>query len=300
MQLVTYNAGEGCLPGIQVGEQIVDTRTAAGVVGWSGRWLAATVSNRTLLSLPADALTELAVAATQGARNGSIPGVHARGHVVLGPPVPNPEKIVCIGLNYHDHAEEIGMDAPKEPIFFAKYANSLIGPWDTIIPPRDTRKVDYEAELAVVIGKPGRYILESDALSHVAGVMNFNDVSARDLQMANPLWTGGKAIDTFAPCGPALITLDEVGDLQDLRVCTRVNGDLLQDGSTARMIFGVRALIAFLSRIMTLVPGDIIATGTPAGVAASHDPPRFLVAGDQVEVTITGLGSTGNSVGDSI
>jgi 2-keto-4-pentenoate hydratase/2-oxohepta-3-ene-1,7-dioic acid hydratase in catechol pathway len=182
-------------------------------------------------------------------------------------------------------------------MFFAKYANSLAGPTDTIVPPRDTAKVDYEAELAVVIGKPGRYIDAADALEHVAGAMALNDVSARDLQLANPLWTGGKAIDTFAPCGPALVTLEEIPDLQALSVQTRIGDTLLQDGTTAAMIFPVRELVAFLSRIMTLVPGDIIATGTPAGVAMAHKPPRFLQTGDVVEVSVGGFGTLRNPVG---
>ena len=300
MRLVTYEADGGNASGIQVGGwSMVDTRTAAEFAGWSGARLAATASNLDLLSLPLDTWAELEQAAAGYAGgNASAPGFHLLESIRLGPPIPNPEKIICVGLNYHDHAEEIGIAVPKEPIFFAKYANSLIGPTDAIVPPRDTGKVDYEAELAVVIGRPGRYIREEDALAHVAGAMNFNDVSARDLQLSNQLWTGGKAVDTFGPCGPALVTLDELGDLQDLRVRTRVNGETLQDGTTARMVFTVAQIISFLSRIMTLVPGDIIATGTPAGVAASHDPPRFLRTGDQVEVEIQGLGTMCNPVAE--
>jgi 2-keto-4-pentenoate hydratase/2-oxohepta-3-ene-1,7-dioic acid hydratase in catechol pathway len=181
-------------------------------------------------------------------------------------------------------------------MFFAKFPNSLAGPHADIVPPATTEKVDYEAELAVVIGRRGRNIAEAHALAHVAGAMAFNDVSARDLQLANNLWTGGKAVDTFAPCGPALVSLEEIGDLQDLGVRTRVNGEVLQDGSTASMIFGVAATIAFLSQIMTLEPGDIVATGTPAGVGQSRTPPRFLQAEDVVEVEIDGLGTLRNRV----
>ncbi len=299
MRLVMYDAGDGGYPGILVGERVVDTRAAAGFAGWGTDMLAATATNRKLLSLPSDARLELELAAAgYVGQHASGSGIHLLDSVRLGPPVPDPEKIICIGLNYHDHAEEIGIGVPKEPIFFAKYANSLIGPTDAIVPPRDTRKVDYEAELAVVIGRSGRYVRAEDALAYVAGAMNFNDVSARDLQLSNQLWTGGKAVDTFGPCGPALVTLDELGDIQDLRVRTRVNGETLQDGTTARMVFSVAQLIAFLSRIMTLVPGDIIATGTPAGVAASHDPPRFLQTGDRVEVEIQGLGMTCNPIAE--
>jgi acylpyruvate hydrolase len=181
-------------------------------------------------------------------------------------------------------------------MFFAKFANSLIGPHDDIVPPLTTERVDYEAELAVVIGRRARRVDESEALNHIAGAMVFNDVSARDLQLANTLWSGGKAIDTFAPCGPALVFMDEIDDLQDLRVRTWVNGDVVQDGTTASMIFGVAETIAFLSQIMTLEPGDIIATGTPAGVGQAKTPSLFLQAGDIVETQVQGLGTLRNRV----
>jgi acylpyruvate hydrolase len=214
--------------------------------------------------------------------------------------VPDPPKIVCLGLNYRDHAAETGLQAPAAPTFFAKWANSLIGPTDDIVPPAVSDKIDYEAELAVVIGRRGRNIDAAQALDHVAGAMAFNDVSARDLQMANPLWTGGKAIDTFGPCGPALVLLDEIDDLQALAVRCRVNGETVQDGTTADMIFGVAEKIAFLSRIMTLEPGDIIATGTPAGVGNSRQPQLFLHPGDVVEIEIEGIGTLRNRVADPI
>jgi 2-keto-4-pentenoate hydratase/2-oxohepta-3-ene-1,7-dioic acid hydratase in catechol pathway len=225
----------------------------------------------------------------------SLPG-QPIANLRLGPPIPDPQKIICIGLNYHDHAKEVGATPPPSPIFFAKFANSLVGPTDDLIPPRDENHVDYEAELAVVIGKAGRYISSENALAHVAGAMAFNDVSARDFQLANQLWTSGKAVDTFGPCGPALVTVDDLGDLQDLSVKTRVNGDTVQNGTTASMIFPIADLIEFLTRVMTLEPGDIIATGTPAGVARAHKPPRFLKAGDVVEVEIQGIGTLKNTV----
>jgi acylpyruvate hydrolase len=216
--------------------------------------------------------------------------------VRLGPPVWDPEKIICLGLNYRDHAAEAGLQPPTAPMFFAKFANSLSGPADDIVPPSTTEMVDYEAEMAVVIGTPGRNIPVSAALDHVFGAMALNDVSARDLQLANPLWSGGKAIDTFAPCGPALVTVDELGDLQALGLRTRVNGETVQDGTTASMIFGIAETIAFLSRIMTLRPGDIIATGTPAGVGNAREPKLFLSAGDHVEVELDGVGTLRNRV----
>jgi acylpyruvate hydrolase len=255
------------------------------------------VSTRVLLGLTRTELASIAAAAESSQETLKAEGLlHPNGTVQLGPPIPDPQKIVCLGLNYRDHAAEAGLTAPNAPMFFAKFANSLIGPTAPIVPPRTTQQVDYEAELAVVIGAPGRYIKVEQALEHVAGAMAFNDVSARDLQMANNLWSGGKAIDTFGPCGPALVTLDEIEDLQALSVRTRVNGQTVQDGNTASMIFGVAETIAFLSQIMTLETGDIIATGTPAGVGNSRTPKLFLHPGDIVEVEIEGLGMLRNPV----
>jgi acylpyruvate hydrolase len=215
--------------------------------------------------------------------------------VSLCAPVPDPQKIICIGLNYRDHAEETGQDIPAAPMWFAKFANSLCGSGQPVVlPAAHAEYVDYEAELALVIGRRTRNVTDEHALSCIVGAMPFNDVSARDLQMQNPLWTSGKAIDTFAPCGPALVTLDEIGDLGNLRLSTRIDGETVQQGSTSNMIFGPAELVAWLSRTMTLVPGDIIATGTPAGVGAAQG--RFLRAGDTVEVEVDGLGTLTNPV----
>jgi 2-keto-4-pentenoate hydratase/2-oxohepta-3-ene-1,7-dioic acid hydratase in catechol pathway len=180
-------------------------------------------------------------------------------------------------------------------MWFAKFANSLIGSGqEVVLPAAHPDYVDYEAELAVVIGRAARNVDAASALEYVAGAMPFNDVSARDLQIQNHLWTSGKAVDTFAPCGPALVTLDEIGDLHTLGVRTRINGELLQEGNTRELIFNVGETIAWLSRTITLVPGDIVATGTPAGVGASKN--RFLRAGDTVEVEVDGLGVLSNPV----
>ena len=180
-------------------------------------------------------------------------------------------------------------------MWFAKFANSLTGSGqDIVLPAAHAEYVDYEAELALVIGRRAKNVSAEDALSHIAGAMPFNDVSARDLQMQNPLWTSGKAIDTFAPCGPALVTLEEIDDLQALGLRTRVNGELLQQGTTANLIFAPAEVVAWLSRTMTLLPGDIIATGTPAGVGVAQG--RFLKDGDTVEVEIDGLGTLINPV----
>jgi len=216
--------------------------------------------------------------------------------VRLGPPVADPDKIVCLGLNYRDHARESGLALPKAPMLFAKFRNSLIGPADEIVLPAAGEVFDYEAELAVVIGRRAKDVAAGDALAHVAGAMAFNDVTARDIQHATSQWTAGKAIDTFAPCGPALVTLDELGDVQALAIRARVNGKTVQDGRTSDMIFGVAETIAFVSRLMTLEPGDIIATGTPAGVGVSRDPQVLLGDEDLVEIEIEGIGVLANPV----
>lgn len=214
----------------------------------------------------------------------------------LLPPVPDPEKILCIGVNYRDHAAEAGLDLPSEPMVFAKFSNCLIGATDGIVLPDESERVDYEAELAVVIGHRGKAIPAAEACEYIAGVTVFNDVSARDRQLATSQWTMGKSVDTFGPCGPYLVTLDEVPDLADLRLRTRVNGALVQDGSTSQMVFSVPELVAYLSRSMTLEPGDIIATGTPAGVGFKRTPPVLLRAGDRVEVEIDSIGLLSNPV----
>ena len=293
-RFVTFAAAGEWEAGVLLGEDVLSLKPLANAIGWHG---VGTVRQALAAGIPTDLAARADDVRTAVASQGHV---HALGELRLGPPIPDPEKIICIGLNYHDHAEEVGASPPDAPIFFAKYANSLAGPTDVIVPPRDTEKVDYEAELAIVIGAPGRYIEANDALGHVAGAMVLNDVSARDLQLANQLWTGGKAIDTFAPCGPWLTLAADAGDLMDLPVRTRVNGDVLQNGNTKNMIFDVAEIIAFLSRIMTLKPGDIIATGTPAGVAASHQPARFLNAGDVVEVEIGGLGTLRNPVEEPV
>jgi len=219
----------------------------------------------------------------------------ALGEVTLAAPVPDAQKIICIGLNYRDHAQETGQEIPQAPMWFAKFHNSLCGSGaDIVLPSAHPDFVDYEAELALVVGRPTRNVAAADALARIAGVMPFNDVSARDLQLQNPLWTSGKAIDTFAPCGPALVTLDEVEDLAGLTLRTRIDGDTVQEGTTANLIFAPAELVAWLSRTITLMPGDIIATGTPAGVGAAQG--RFLRPGDTVEVEIEGIGTLSNPV----
>jgi acylpyruvate hydrolase len=213
----------------------------------------------------------------------------------LAPPL-RPGKIIGIGLNYRDHAEETGQPVPEYPTVFAKFPNSASAPDAPIELPAASTKVDYEGELGVVIGQRARDVPESEALAAVAGYVVVNDVSARDVQNRTSQWTLGKSFDTFAPFGPFLVTADEVPDPQRLELTTTVNGTEVQHSNTANMVFGVARLVALLSQVATLEPGDLIATGTPSGIGAALDPPRFLRAGDVVEITIEGLGQLRNPV----
>jgi 2-keto-4-pentenoate hydratase/2-oxohepta-3-ene-1,7-dioic acid hydratase in catechol pathway len=210
--------------------------------------------------------------------------------------IERPGKIVCVGLNYRDHASEAGMDLPKAPLLFAKWPNTLIGHGDPIVLPPESEQVDYEAELGVVIGRTARRVAESDALDHVQGYICLNDVSARDLQFADGQWTRGKSPDTFCPVGPGLVPREQIDDPQALAIRCIVNGEALQDSSTAQMIFSVAEIIAYASQVITLEPGDLIATGTPAGVGVFRDPKVMLSDGDEVSVEIEGVGTLTNPV----
>jgi 2-keto-4-pentenoate hydratase/2-oxohepta-3-ene-1,7-dioic acid hydratase in catechol pathway len=210
--------------------------------------------------------------------------------------IPRPGKIVCVGLNYRDHAAEGGMDLPKAPLLFAKWPNTLIGDRDAVVLPPESTQVDYEAELGVVIGTTAKRVSERDALDHVAGYICVNDVSARDLQFADGQWTRGKSPDTFCPVGPRLVPREEIGDPQALAIRCIVNGEALQDSSTAQMIFSVAEIIAYASQVITLEEGDLIATGTPAGVGVFRDPKVLLQDGDEVAVEIEGLGTLTNPI----
>ncbi len=209
----------------------------------------------------------------------------------LGPPVRRPSKIVCVGLNFFDHAEESRMQVPDEPVLFMKASSALSGPYDDIILPRGSEKTDWEVELAFVIGHKAKYVDESAALDHVAGYAILHDVSERAYQIdRGGQWVKGKSCDTFAPLGPYLVTPDEIDDVHDLRMWLRVNGKTMQDGSTSKMVFNVPHLVSYISRFMTLMPGDVISTGTPAGVGLGMKPQQFLHSGDVVELGIDGLG----------
>jgi 2-keto-4-pentenoate hydratase/2-oxohepta-3-ene-1,7-dioic acid hydratase in catechol pathway len=223
---------------------------------------------------------------------------HDPAHAKLLAPVPDPRKIVCIGLNYRDHAAESGVPVPTEPILFSKYPTSLIGHGAQIVLPSCSHEVDYEAELVVVIGRKGRHIARDRALEYVGGYAVGHDVSARDWQLNKPgkQWMAGKTFDTFAPVGPELVTPDEVPDPQNLGIRLRLNGQTMQDSSTNQLVFGVAELIAYLSQIFTVEPGDLIFTGTPPGVGMARKPPVWLTPGDRVEVQIDRLGTLHNTV----
>ena len=231
------------------------------------------------------------LAAWVGANSATAPIVGEE--VRLGPPVARPGKIICIGLNFRDHAAESNMELPKEPVVFFKATSALAGPNDDVIIPRGSEKTDWEVELAVVIGKPALYVDEADAMDHVAGYVLHNDYSERAFQLERGgQWVKGKSCDTFAPLGPFIATPDEIDDVHALRMWLKVNGETLQDGTSADMIFRIPEVISHLSQFMTLRPGDVISTGTPAGVGLGQRPPRYLKAGDEVELGIEGLGSS--------
>ena len=210
----------------------------------------------------------------------------------FGPPLKNPSKIICVGLNYAKHAAESGMEVPKEPVLFFKATSSIIGPYDDIIIPRDSQKTDWEVELAVVIGQRASYVEEAEAMDYIAGYVLHNDVSERAFQLEmGGQWVKGKSADTFAPIGPALVTSDEITDPHNLDLWLNVNGEVMQSSNTSDLIFNIPQLVSYISRFMTLVPGDVISTGTPSGVGLGLEPPRFLNPGDVVELGIDQLGT---------
>lgn len=235
--------------------------------------------------------------AQQAVRGGSAVKVDSATAKLLAP-VPDPPKIICVGLNYRDHAAESGAPIPKEPILFSKYATAIIGPEQPIMLPPVSQEVDYEAELVIVVGKRGKDLAADTAQEYVAGYTVGHDVSARDWQLKKDgkQWMIGKTFDTFAPIGPHLVTADEVPDPLKLRIQLRLNGKTMQDSNTSQMIFGVGETLAYLSQVFTLQPGDLIFTGTPPGVGFARKPPVFLKAGDVAEVEIEGLGVLRNPV----
>jgi len=246
--------------------------------------------SRVVADLTPAALTPASLRRLRGLNLARLPTV--RGRPRLGCPLAGIGKMVCIGLNYTDHALEVGLELPKEPLLFIKASSAICGPDDPIVRPRGAVKLDYEVELGVVIGRDARDVDETDVLRYVAAYCLVNDVSEREFQMEHGgTTTKGKSADTFGPVGPWLVTADEVGDPQALALWTTVNGERRQDGHTAKMIFAVQYLVAYVSRFMSLRAGDVISTGTPAGVGHGRKPPKYLQPGDVVEMGITGLGT---------
>ncbi|GAB3315230.1 fumarylacetoacetate hydrolase family protein [Hymenobacter humi] len=275
MKLIRYGLPGQEIPGVLLGEQRYDVAT------FGEDYNEAFFEN--------DGLQRLAEFVAANA--GNLPLVAATER--LGPPVARPSKILCIGLNYSDHAREMGLTPPAEPVLFLKSTTALVGPDDDIVIPRNSVKTDWEVELAVVIGKRASYVEEADAADYIAGYMLHNDVSEREFQLERGgTWTKGKGCDTFAPMGPFLATPDEMGDVNNLRLWLTVNGQPVQDGNTANLIFNVPFIISYVSQFMTLLPGDIISTGTPAGVGMGFKPPVYLKPGDVVELGIDNLGTS--------
>jgi 2-keto-4-pentenoate hydratase/2-oxohepta-3-ene-1,7-dioic acid hydratase in catechol pathway len=283
MRLATLNTSAGPRPAALVGDRFVDLVAADPALP---------PSVRKIIADPALLAAARSAAAEPGAT--SVPAAGAR----LLAPIPDPQKVVCIGLNYRDHAAESKMPIPREPVLFSKFPSALIGHGEPVVVPAVSTKVDYEAELVVVIGKAGRRIPEARAMDHVAGYSVGHDVSARDWQLEKDgkQWMVGKTFDTFAPVGPTLVTRDEVSDPHKLGIRLRLNGKTMQDSSTEQMIFSVAQLVSYLSVVFTLEPGDLVYTGTPPGIGHALKPPVYLKPGDVAEVEIDTLGVLRNPV----
>jgi 2-keto-4-pentenoate hydratase/2-oxohepta-3-ene-1,7-dioic acid hydratase in catechol pathway len=250
------------------------------------------LSGDEVIALGTDMLTLIEAGGTSEIAGASYPLSSVR----LLSPIPRPPKFICVGLNYRDHAAEAGLTVPSVPTIFSKFSNVVIGPGDPIVLPKISAKPDYEGEFAFIIGPGGRNIPAERAMDHVFGYTIVNDVSARDFQMATTQWLMGKTFDTFAPMGPWLVTRDEIQDPHSLEISTEINGEILQQSNTRELIFSLPELIQFISSVVTLEPGDVVSTGTPAGVGFARKPPRYLKAGDEVIVRVSGLGELRNPV----
>ena len=275
MRLVSYDAGDGTRAGVLEDDRVVDAWAALGEPHRG--------SLRELIA--AGRVDDLR--ATFG--NTGTPA-HPRSAVSLLPPIPDPDKIVCIGLNYAKHAAEGCFEPPESPTIFGKYRNALAPAGATVLLPRNSRKVDYEAEVAFVVGRRAKEVDEAEALDYVAGYTLLNDLSARNLQFATPQWMAGKVFDGSAPCGPALVTPDEAGPADAIEISLTLNGEQMQADSTANLIFSIPRLLFHLSRLMTLEPGDIVSTGTPDGVGSVRSPRVWLAKGDQIVIESPTLG----------
>jgi 2-keto-4-pentenoate hydratase/2-oxohepta-3-ene-1,7-dioic acid hydratase in catechol pathway len=299
MKLVRFRNGDREALGAVAGDRIVDLELAAraaSITGLSNQIKGFLAEGESALQA-ARRVMEYAVDNSEQAIDGS-PITRPLASTPLLCPIGDPQKIICIGQNYRDHCEEQNQPLPERAIIFAKFASALTHPRAPIELPKESEKVDYEAELAFVIGKRAKHVSEEDAKDYVGGYMCFDDVSARDIQLhpAEKQWIRGKSPDTFAPCGPYLVTADEIADPHDLHIQLTLNGEVMQSSNTSNLIFGVYYLVSHLSKTMTLEPGDIVATGTPGGVGAFRNPPVWLKPGDEVSVTIEGLGTLTNPV----
>lgn len=286
MRFVSYAKDGGPAVGVADGSELLD-------VGGLVPGLPADL--KSIIAAGAGARREIAAAVASAPAAARRPLASVR----LLPPIPNPGKIVCLGLNYVDHAKEGGFQVPDYPALFLRAATSLVGPFDPVVRPRVSDKLDYEVELMVVIGTTCRHAAEAEALSAVFGYTVFNDVSVRDFQRRTAQWTAGKTFDGTGPMGPAVVTADELPEgARGLGIRSRLNGRILQDGNTADMVFGVARTVAILSEIMTLEPGDVIAMGTPSGVGHARTPPLWMKPGDVIEAEIDGIGTLANPVAD--
>jgi 2-keto-4-pentenoate hydratase/2-oxohepta-3-ene-1,7-dioic acid hydratase in catechol pathway len=275
VRLVSYDAGDGGRAGVLEGDRVLDAWAALGEPHRG--------SLRELVA--AERVEDL-----RGVLGNSGAPSHPLAAVSLLPPITDPEKIVCIGLNYGKHAAEGGMEAPQSPTIFGKYRNALAAPGATVRLPAASRKVDYEAEVAFVVGRRAKEVAEADALDHIAGYTLLNDLSARDLQFSTPQWMSGKVFDGSAPCGPALVTPDDAGPPDAIEIRLTLNGEEMQNASTADLIFSIQRLLSHLSGLMTLEPGDIVSTGTPEGVGSVREPRVWLADGDEIVIESPTLG----------
>lgn len=272
MKLVTYSQGDAApAVGVVEGNQILP------LTGFKDSLAAIAAGAEAIASAPKGAPIALSA-------------------VKLLAPIPRPPKVICIGLNYRDHAIESNMPIPTIPVVFSKFSNTVISPGDKVVLPKNSEKPDFEAELAFVIGKPGRHISPENALDHVFGYTIINDVSARDFQLQTSQWLVGKTFPTFCPMGPWIVTSDEIGDPHNLRIGLRIDGETVQDSNTKELIFKIPELVAHLSSIVDFEPGDVISTGTPPGVGMGRTPPRWLKAGETMTVFIENIGELTNPV----
>ncbi|MEJ1115525.1 fumarylacetoacetate hydrolase family protein [Paenarthrobacter sp. CCNWLY172] len=295
MKIVSYLHASGVRGGVVIDDAVYDLELL--LQGSTEAVHGATTSVREFLELYGDRIPAISAGITGLAAQDPVARVGALNDIRLSAPVPDPTKVLCIGLNYKDHVAETGRAFPEYPDVFAKFASTMVGPEDEIGGARISSNLDFEGEVAIVIGRRASEVSEGEALDFVAALAPLNDVTARDLQYRGTQWLAGKAVDGSTPWGPALVTLDEVGDPQALDIATRVNGIEVQRSNTQYQIFSIARIVSYLSSFLTLEPGDVIATGTPQGIGAKRNPPVWLVPGDTVEIEIEKVGLLRNRVG---